>query len=328
MPLPTADLEAFDLKAPILVTGASGFVGRALIDALVRAGRGADVIAASRTRVDGVRHVPLSLETVGALDALVEAVRPKTIFHLAAVALPSAAQHDPDTAWRVNCDATRWIAEALARYEPGARFVFASSATAYGRSFAGSDVPVTEDTPLRPATAYGATKAAAEMALQRVAADGLSVAILRAFNHTGPGQSPRYVVASFAEQVAALERAGGGVIEVGNLDVERDFLHVDDVIEAYVMAAARTDVPSGAFNVSTGAPVRINDLLGVLKGLSTVDIEVRQDPERMRADEMRVVSGDPAAARAAFGWRATRTIEETLAAVLEGARRRFDKAPR
>ncbi|RWA63646.1 GDP-mannose 4,6-dehydratase [Mesorhizobium sp.] len=300
----------------ILITGASGFVGSALSQLLERDHRECEVFAFGH----GKGQVnPIDLMDRDAVEAAVSKVRPTALVHLAAVAVPLDARHAPRHAWDVNVIGTMNLAESVMRHAPEARFVYVGSSEAYGASFqSAAGRPVTESEPLRPTTVYGATKAAADLMIGQMAYDGLRAVRCRPFNHTGPGQSDVYVVSAFARQVAEI-MAGKNepVIHVGNLDVERDFLDVRDVVRAYArFAMLDLDAePDCVYNIASGQPRKIRHILDMLIARSGIDIEVRTAPDRLRLNETPVVCGDASKARERLNWRPQVPFEQTIADV-------------
>jgi GDP-4-dehydro-6-deoxy-D-mannose reductase len=297
----------------ILVTGAAGFVGTHLLPVLAR--------MMPEATVTGDRF---ELRDRIALRAAVRAARPDACVHLAAVSAVPAAQSDPGTAWAVNLQGTLDLAAALQDEAPGCTLLFASTADAYGRSFQ-RGVPLDESAALAPMNTYAATKAAADLALGAMAAQGLRVIRMRPFNHTGPGQSGAFVVAAFARQVARI--AAGRqppVLQVGALDSQRDFLDVRDVCAAYALCLARDEtIPSGAIlNIASGIPRRVGDVLESLVALAGVTARIEVDPTRLRPSEIPVASGNADAARALLDWAPRIAWETTLADVLEDWRGR------
>lgn len=303
------------LAGRIGVTGANGFVGGWLCRRIAAAGG------------DAVEVLPLlDRETGGDIrdrDAVMDAVaaaRPDAVVHLAAIAAPAQARHAPHEAWQVNVMGTLNVAQALLEQAPDALLVHAGSAEVYGDSFMGAAGPLDEDAALRPRTVYGATKAAADIMVGQMARDGLRSVRFRAFNHTGPGQTPDYVASAFARQIALIERGlSPPVIKVGNLEVERDFLDVRDVVDAYVSAVARRGElePGCALNLASGRAIAVRALLETLLGLSDAPVEVVVDPARLRRDEVPMVAGDARRAAQLLCWRPEIPLEKTLADVLE-----------
>jgi GDP-4-dehydro-6-deoxy-D-mannose reductase len=297
----------------IAITGAGGFVGGFLVKEL--AGADVDLVAI------GANGGPaLDITDRAAVSALIAELQPDAIVHLAAVAFPADARRDPDHAWRVNVDGTLNIARAILAHSRQTRLVFAGSSEAYGAAFnAALDGRVDEQAALLPMSAYGASKAAADMALGQMAHDGLDVVRFRPFNHTGPGQSTAYVVPAFAQQVAAIKRADAeAAVRVGNLDAVRDFLDVRDVVRAYAMAAtAETPLPAGSvFNLASGQPTTIADILDRLVAQAGRPVTIETDPARVRPSEVPRALGDPLAAQTVLGWAPriplARTIDDVL----------------
>ena len=307
-----------DTAPRVLITGAGGFVGRHLAAAL------------RERRPDWTLDLPGAPGVAGGLDVTdaeavsqwIERRRPDIVVHLAAVAAVTASVKDPRLAWRVNLDGTLNLVLALQAHAPAAHLLFVSSAEVYGDSLKG-EKPVDETSLLQPVNPYAASKAAADILVRQASAAGLSATVARPFNHTGPGQSDAFVAPNFARQIARIE-AGlqAPLIEVGSLDDERDFLDVADVIDAYRLLLERRGEPAarGAFNVASGVALRIGDILERLLSAARKRIEVRVDPGRLRSASIPRVLGDASRLRT-LGWRPTRSIDDTLQAVLDEQRR-------
>lgn len=318
----------------VLVTGAAGFVGRHLTAALRAAFPAAELVPAARAGgaggVAGGAVRAFDLMDAEGMARLVADVRPDACVHLAAASSVAESFADPDAAWRANVDGTRALAAALMRHAPECRLLHASSGEAYGLSF-NDGVPLDERAPLRPANPYAAAKAAADIALGEMALRGLRVLRLRPLNHVGPGQSPRFAVASFARQIALIEAgAQPPVVRAGALDRERDFLDVRDVCDAYVAALARADALAAGtvLNIASGRPRRMGDVLADLLRIAGVRAEVEQERAALRPTDLLSTSCSAAAAREALGWTPQIAWEDTLAAVLEGWRAAVAAAPR
>jgi GDP-4-dehydro-6-deoxy-D-mannose reductase len=310
----------------ILVTGASGFVGRHLRPALRACFPEARLVGARHGKAlegwDASTDFPL--DDGAALRAALHAIRPDGLVHLAALASVGQSFADPLTVWEVNLGGTLRLAEAVRAAAPDCRCVFASTAEVYGLSFQ-AGLPLDEDAPMRPANPYAASKAAADLAVGEASLRGLRALRLRPFNHSGPGQAPAFVLPAFARQVARIE-AGlqPPVMEVGALDRWRDMLDVRDVCRAYALALSRFDeLPNGtALNLATGHPQRISDLLDALLARATRPITVRPSPALLRPTDVLSASGNARAARDRLGWAPEHSIKDTLEAVLADWRTR------
>ncbi|MBV9028410.1 MAG: GDP-mannose 4,6-dehydratase [Candidatus Eremiobacteraeota bacterium] len=309
-----------------LVTGASGFVGGYLVAALRR--NGAEVVPCGGPR-EGGDYFPIDLHDVASLERALEAARPQVVFHLAAQTFVPQALESPLETYDVNALGTARLAEAVRRYAGAPpRVIFASTAEVYGPR-SPSDYPLREDLDVRPANPYGASKAAAEAMLGAAARSfGGDVLIARSFNHIGPGQNERFVVASFAAQLSRVARGAPPQLFVGDLTPARDFLDVRDVVEAYIALARKPSPPHRAgcevYNVCSGRAVAIRDILRELIAIARVPVEVREEPQRMRASETPLSVGDPAKLRERTGWTPKIPLVQTLRDVYEGALRERD----
>ncbi len=308
-----------------LITGIDGFAGGHLARAL-RARR-AEVFGTVRSLEGRVRAAAVGAAAsyvvdvvdVGAVDAAVAAVQPEVLFHLAGVAFIPDAAADPGAAFRVNALGTLHVLAAVHRRAPRCRVLAIGSADAYG-AVADDDLPVREDCPLRPLSAYGASKAAADLlAAQWARGAGLDVVRLRPFNHTGPGQRPAFVCADFARQLVAAERGGPRRVEVGDLDPVRDFSDVRDVVAAYI-AACEHGVAGAAYNVCSGVGRSIGSVLDDLIAAAGVAAEVVSVSQRRRANRVPRLVGSGAALRALSSWTPQIPWSQTVADLVADAR--------
>jgi GDP-4-dehydro-6-deoxy-D-mannose reductase len=291
----------------VLVTGASGFVGRHLVPRL-RA-RSHEVVATDRE---------IDVADADAVQGCVARARPDAIVHLAAVSSVAASREDPALAYRVNYLGAHALLEAAARQAPRARILLVGSGDAYGSAPPGS-AAFSEGSPLRPGSPYSRTKAAADLLGAAYADRGLDVLRLRPFNHTGAGQSDAFVASSFARQLVEVERGTRpAVLAVGNLDSVRDFLDVGDVVEAYALLC-EPGAAAGAYNVASGRGLRAGELLERLCALAKLSPRIEVDPARFRPTDHSV--GDASRLRAATGWAPRIALDETLESLLAFWRR-------
>jgi GDP-4-dehydro-6-deoxy-D-mannose reductase len=312
----------------VLVTGADGFVGRWLVRRLLDDGR--EVYAAVRPIApppgggDGltdderraVRWLPLELTDDASVRACVD-LPYDAVVHLAAVSASAEAAHDPGYAWTVNAAGTARVTHVLAEARRLGRadplVLLASTSEVYGR---GEGRPRTEEDPLAPCSPYAASKLGAETAaLEAWRRAGLRVVIARPFAHTGPGQPPRFVVPAFAQRLKVAQRIGAPVVKVGNLEPVREFLHVQDVVDAYARLLMQGR-PGEVYNVASGRGVSLRDLLFMLADRIGVRPIPEADPELMRPADIPHLVGDATKLRLATGWTPRHTLEETLEDVL------------
>jgi GDP-4-dehydro-6-deoxy-D-mannose reductase len=282
----------------VFVTGARGFVGGVLVARL----------RAARAEVAGADHEVDVCDATRLAAALAEA-RPDAIVHLAAISSVGEAEADVARTFRVNYLGTRVLLEATRALAPRARVLIASSCVVYGSAPAGAP-PFDESAPLRPRDAYARTKAAADLLGRAWAARGLDVVRARPWNHTGAGRPDRFVESSLARQLAEMEAGlSPPRLAVGSLDSVRDFLHVEDVVEAY-HALLSPEAPAGVYNVASGRGLTIRELLDELLARTHVRPELVVDPARVRPPDATV--GSAAKLEAATGWRPRRGLERAL----------------
>ncbi|QNQ62040.1 GDP-mannose 4,6-dehydratase [Brucella sp. 6810] len=304
----------------ILITGADGFVGTWLMRLLRDYAKTRPIELITAGRSDNSDY---SLDVVDRLNTyrIVHEVQPTAVIHLAAIAAPIEARRDPSTAWNVNFQGTLNMASSVLSAAPNSKFIYASSSEVYGVTFEENNGrPVDERSLLQPKNMYGAAKAAADIAVGQMFYDGLRSIRFRPFNHTGPGQTPSFVVSAFAKQVADIMQGRiKPIIKVGNLDAFRDFLDVRDVVHAYATAALSEskDAEGKVFNLASGRTIQIREILDILIRLSGHDIEVIVDPEKVRPLEVAVAIGNADAAKRTFNWSPTVSIEKTITDVLD-----------
>jgi GDP-4-dehydro-6-deoxy-D-mannose reductase len=296
----------------ILITGVGGFVGGHLADYCVA--QGAEVVGPSRQEVD--------LLDADAVRSLVARVQPERVFHLAAEASVSRSWDAPAMVVEHNVSTTSNVLEAVRAEAPEALVLVACSGEEYGPP---EDLPVREDHPLRPQNPYAASKAMSDvLAGFHADAYGLNVVRTRAFNHAGPRQSDTYVVASFARQIAEAEASpssdGRAVIMHGNAETRRDFSDVRDVVRAYWLLAEQG--ASDVFNVCSGRSTSVSDILSRLAAHSSLEVEGRVDPARLREGEVMEIRGSHDKLTDATGWQPEIDFDQTLRDTLDWWRER------
>jgi UDP-glucose 4-epimerase len=306
----------------VLVTGAAGFIGSHTCDRLLdaghtvvgldnfRTGNRANLAAASTRR--GFRLVEADLCAPGVLDRLVAEVRPDAIIHLAALVSVQESLQNAALNFELNLRATHLVAEA-ARAHGVARVVFASSAAVYGDSPA---LPLREQAgDLRPISPYGAAKLASEsLLLGYAAACGFIVRCHRYFNVYGPRQDPRSPYSGVVSIFCAKLRAGASPTIFGDGEQTRDFVAVEDVARANVLAIAVPQLNSGVVNICSGQATSLNRMEQILRGLIPGAPAAVHAPAKPA--DIRHSLGAPGLARTECGFVAEVSLEAGLAATL------------
>ena len=296
----------------VAVTGSSGFVGTHLVPYL--RSHGDDVVTIDRTGTPAV-----DVTDAAEVREVLRAARPDAVYHLAALSHVGQSWDAPETVFRVNALGALNVLRACTDAGVG-RVVVAGSADEYG-SVGPEELPLTEESPIRPITPYGASKAAADvLALQAFLGDGLGTLRVRAFNHTGPGQSASMLVPGLAQRIADAERDERHKVSVGRVDVVRDLSDVRDVVRAYRLLVEH-GTPGEAYNVCSGRGVSVREVADVMLAMSDAPLELVVDPELVRPVDVPRLVGDPARLRAATGWEPEIPLDETLRDVLTAARR-------
>jgi GDP-4-dehydro-6-deoxy-D-mannose reductase len=317
------------VQGPILVTGAAGFVGGHLLEALrplglpIEGWRRPDVPVPFGTDLSGVEWHDVELLDRAAVEAAMERLRPLSIFHLAGAAHVGQSWQAAASTLQVNVMGTHHVLEADRRLGLGARVLIPGSATVYREA----EVLLSESSPLAPQSPYAVSKLAQESLGVRAAREGQHVVITRSFNHIGARQSPSFAAASFARQVALAETGRGRpVLRVGNLAPRRDLTDVRDTVRAYVALLER-GVRGAVYNVCTGQALPIRELVEGLVRRARVRVEIDVDPALHRPHDAPLVLGDASRLRRDTGWEPKVPLERTLDDLLAYWRRAVEAEP-
>jgi GDP-4-dehydro-6-deoxy-D-mannose reductase len=313
----------------VLVTGAGGFVGQHLVKALVA--RGYEVVGGTLAgelptigvltaeEIESVRWHELDVTDDDQVNRVVEIAAPTWVFHLAGQSSVGSSFGDVIGTWQVNATGTLRLLVAIGRnHDARSRVVVASSGEVYG-AVPEREQPIHESRAPAPSSPYAASKLAAEVAVLQLSRSGAADAVIaRSFNHTGPGQSTRFALASWAEQLSLIAtRRSAARLQVGNLAVRRDWLDVRDVVAAYLLLA-ECGRNGEIYNVCSGAARSLEDLARMMIELTGTQVELSEDPTRLRPADIPLLTGDPGRLQS-LGWKMTVPLRETLRDLLADA---------
>jgi GDP-4-dehydro-6-deoxy-D-mannose reductase len=313
-----------------LVTGAAGFAGQWLCRELLHSGwevwgtRLDDALppgALDSGTGDAVRWWEGDLRAPTAAHDAIEAATPDAIFHLAGIAHVPSANADPAGTLEVNVIlAARLLAHVRARRAAGTLdpvVVMVGSGEQYGRH-ALAEMPLDEGAAQQPMGVYAASKAAQEViALEAHRTGGVRVIAVRPFNHTGPGQSPNFVVPALVRRAVALRGTSKSLV-MGNTDTIRDFSHVEDVVRGYV-ALAELGTAGEAYNIASGVGTEMAALARRILALAGVDAKLQMDPALVRPADVPALVGSAARLRAATGWTPRHSLDSILEELIRAA---------
>jgi GDP-4-dehydro-6-deoxy-D-mannose reductase len=312
-------------QATLLLLGSTGFVGGHL-RAAAEAG-GVRVIGTSR---DGAgAELGCELTDRGSVTDAIRSSSPDLVVNMAGQASVAESWDRPAETFAVNATGVVNLLEAVAAQAPAAHVTCVSSADAYG---AAGDQPFREQDPLAPLNPYGAAKAAMEAVCGQYArARGLEIAVIRAFNQLGPGQSPKFVASDFARQVAEAELAGSDTarLSVGDISIARDFTDVRDSARAYLTVAQQR--LAGTFNLCSQRAVKLEALIEEIRKATPLTVVTEQN--RSRPADAPLIVGSAEKLRKATGWSASIPLEQTVADLLGwwrselGGEQRLEAAP-
>ncbi len=300
----------------ILITGGTGFVGSYLVRLLRPSGAQIEVLASAEapSKEAGVGYHSVEIRDFERVRAIVRELTPDHIYHLAGISNVEAAWRHPLQTYEVNLFGAHNLFDAAMNGASPPKILNVSTSQVY----APSSRILTENSLVGPDNPYAASKAMAELLVSQYrGCDAGGIITVRSFNHTGPGQSPHYVLPSIAKQFAEIE---SGVrpprLSLGNLDVKRDFTDVRDVVRAYCMLLESGRVGE-VYNVCSGTAVALSEIVRIFQAISGIVVTIDRDPNRIRSKDVAEVFGDPTKIQADTGWRREVPLEKTIKDLLD-----------
>jgi GDP-4-dehydro-6-deoxy-D-mannose reductase len=309
----------------VFITGITGFVGSHLADYLL--GKGLEVygIKRWRSKTENINHIMGQLHLRDAdmrdghsLFEVIKEVEPHYVFHLAAQSFVPTSWRSPADTMETNAVGTINLLEAVRKVNIDPAIQIAGSSEEYGLVYP-DEVPIKETNPLRPLSPYGVSKVAADrLGFQYHRSYGMKIVITRSFNHTGPRRGEVFVTSNFAKQIVEIEKGlREPIVRVGNLEAQRDFSDVRDVVRAYWLSVNKCEFGE-CYNICSGEPRVIKDVPDILLKNSTVkDIKIENDPSRMRPSDVQVLHGDCTKIMELTGWKPEIPFEKTMSDLMD-----------
>ena len=309
----------------VLITGIAGFVGSHLVDFL---------LTIKNLKILGTVFEEKNIENIAArkdklvllagdlrdgyfVDEIIKKIKPDLIFHLAGISSAAVSLQKPKETLESNIIANFNLLEAIKNYSRESKVLIVGSAEEYGL-VAEKDLPINEETPLRPTNPYAVSKIAVDfLALQYFYSYKIKVVRIRPFNHIGPRQKPEFVVADFANQIAKIIlNKTSAPVRVGNLDVKRDFTDVRDIARAYWLALEKGQF-GDVYNLGSGKSYTIRIILQKLINISGRKIKIKQDPGKLRPVDIPNLLCDNTKFVKQTDWQSTIGIDQSLKDTLE-----------
>lgn len=295
----------------VLITGITGFAGSHLADYILENHPDVKVsgIVRWRSRMENIVHIQDKIESFEAdlkdivsLKKCLAEVKPDLIFHLAAQSYVPASWKMPKETFAINAIGQINLFEAVISLELSPKIQVAGSSEEYGLVFP-DEVPMKETNPLRPLSPYAVSKVAQDLlAWQYFKSYGLRTVRTRGFNHTGPRRGEVFICSNFAKQIVEIEKGRRKpIIYVGNLEAKRDFTDVRDTVRAYWLSLEKGE-EGEVYNIGTGKPLPMKEVLNMLLSLSKVNVKVEVDKSRLRPSDVPILFPDSSKFRERTGW--------------------------
>lgn len=313
------------MNKKILVTGISGFAGNYLARKLLDQGH---------QRIYGTYFSEKSLDTLSDISSklelfqldlmedekvlsVIKTVNPDEVYHLAAISAPIQSFDNPKLVMTNNVISQLNLLEAIKKTNIFPKIIIVSSAEVYG-NVKPKDLPINEDTPLRPTNPYAVSKITQDfMGLQYFIAYNMNIIRVRPFNHIGPGQTDKFSTSAFAKKIAEVEKGKREpVLTVGNLEAKRDFTDVRDMVWAYILLMEK-GVSGDVYNIGSGKGYQMKEVLGMMLSFSSATIKVESDPNLLRPSDNPELVCDNTKIRNLTGWEPKIPLKETLKDILE-----------
>src|SRR3989338_1916665 len=308
----------------VLITGITGFVGHHLSELFIK--EGYDVFGTAFTSKDftskKVKIFKCDIRDADNIKNIVSEIKPQQIYHLSAESYPPDSLINPKTTYDINFYGTMNLLDAVRDSGLNSKILFVGSADEYGVISEGT--PVTEDFPLTPLSPYAVSKTAADLLSYSYAKiHSMNIIRVRPFNHTGPYQKSIYVCSSFAKQIAEIESgAREPIVYTGNLDIQRDFTDVRDMVQAYRLALEKC-TSGEAYNICSERSYSIRWILDTLLKSAKISVEIKEDKTKLRSTDITTIRGNCSKFKTATGWKPVIQFDKTLNDILNYWRKKY-----
>lgn len=310
----------------ILIIGADGFVGKHLMKSVKMLtdwnAIGTVFAAANSEMYPNLVHLDITKESD--VREVINKTRPNIIVHMAAQSSVALSWTHPRLTIEVNIIGVINILNAVKDIVPSARVLLVGSSEEYGRVDV-NDNPITEDHCPNPGNIYAATKVMQNQ-IGKIYYDAFNLDIImtRSFNHIGPGQLPMFVISDFCQKIVSMEQnKAEKKLYVGNLNVERDFTDVRDIVEAYILLIQK-GISGETYNIGSGKTMKISEILNIILSKTNVKPEIIQDPNKFRHNDVKKIVANTVKLHDLTEWNPKYSIEDTILDTLEYWRNQKD----
>ncbi|MFW6131660.1 MAG: GDP-mannose 4,6-dehydratase [Candidatus Aminicenantaceae bacterium] len=316
----------------VLITGITGFAGSHLADYILQNHPDVKVFGFKRwrSRLENITHIKdkiniyeADLKDMVSLRSCLKEIKPDRIFHLAAQSFVPTSWKCPAETFSINALGQINLFEALISLNLFPKIQVAGSSEEYGLVLT-DEIPIKETNPLRPLSPYAVSKLSQDfLGFQYFQSYNLPVVRTRGFNHTGPRRGDVFICSNFAKQIAEIEKKKRKpVIYVGNLDAQRDFTDVRDIVRAYWLSLEKGEAGE-VYNIGRGEALTMREVLNQLLSISQADVEIKVDPSRLRPSDVPILISDCTKFKKISGWKPRLPFSQSLEDLLNHWRERI-----
>lgn len=300
-----------------LITGVNGFVGHYLSQYLLEKGYEIyGTVIEDKIKIDDVKILKMNLLNKKEVNETIKNINPEQIYHLAGQSAVGLSWDNPTLTMDVNINGTINLLDAVRNNNINTKILIIGSSDEYG-IIKPEECPINEQHKLNPNSPYAISKMAQEeISKLYIKSYKMNIIMVRAFNHIGPMQSKNFVVSDFASRIAEIEKGAEAIIRVGNLEAYRDFTDVRDIVKGYKLLMDDGKIGE-IYNIGSGKPYKIQQILDILLSLSTINIKVKIDENRLRPSDVPIIQCDNSKIKSHTNWLIEYDIKDTLKDTLD-----------